>query len=131
MNTEQEAQQAQTIAHIRKNQNTGNDLCREDDFIAALLKIVDSQAQKIKSMEANYRELAGAWFDEREALGIQIAEQAKEIERLKRRNSLMQDVIDCALAINSARKTCGKGPIDPNIDYFAKRLSDFDSEGST
>ena len=83
MNTEQEAQQAQTIAHIRKNQNTGNDLCREDDFIAALLKIVDSQAQKIKSMEANYRELAGAWFDEREALGIQIAEQAKEIERLK------------------------------------------------
>lgn len=60
-----------------------------------------------------------------------IQEQAKEIEILKRRNSLMQDVIDCALAINSARKTCGKGPIDPNIDYFAKRLSDFDSEDST
>lgn len=58
MSAEQEAQQAQTIAHIRKNQNTGNDLCREDDFIAALLKIVDSQAQKI-------------------------AEQAEEIERLK------------------------------------------------
>ena len=57
MTKEQEAQQAQTIAHIRKNQNTGNDLCREDDFIAALLKIVDSQSQKI-------------------------AEQAKEIERM-------------------------------------------------
>jgi hypothetical protein len=51
MTKEQEAQQAQTIAHIRKNQNTGNDLCREDDFIAALLKIVDSQAQKIAQIE--------------------------------------------------------------------------------
>lgn len=51
MSAEQEAQQAQTIAHIRKNQNTGNDLCREDDFIAALLKIVDSQAQKIAEQE--------------------------------------------------------------------------------
>ena len=62
MSAEQEAQQAQTIAHIRKNQNTGNDLCREDDFIAALLKIVDSQSQKIAEQAKEFesaKSLAG------------------------------------------------------------------------
>jgi len=82
--TVESAEQAQAIAEIRAIRNGGEYLrAYYREAIDKALEIVDSQAQKIKSMEANYRELAGAWFDEREALGIQIAEQAKEIERLK------------------------------------------------
>lgn len=86
MSAEQEAQQAQTIAHIRKNQNTGNDLCREDDFIAALLKIVDSQAQKIASLEydlSDHKDMLKGVVGLHKDACEKIAEHAKEIERLK------------------------------------------------
>ena len=91
MTKEQEAQQAQGIEIIREIQKQRArwryTKTMPVQHIDILLGIVDYKAQKIKAMEANYRELAGAWFDEKEALEIQIAEQAKEIERLKKEHS--------------------------------------------
>lgn len=100
-----ESEQAQAIHEIdsRLNNPWGHDTGHFINDCEYLRDLVDSQAQKI-------------------------AEQEKEIERLKQRNLLAQDVIDCAMGMNSVTKMLGKGPIDPNIDYFAKQLSDFDSE---
>jgi len=68
-------------------------------------QIVDSQAQKIKSMEDNYRELAGAWFDEKEALGIRIAQLTKERDDARKcaedsRDDEYDNDIDLSLAEN-------------------------------
>lgn len=121
----QEAQQAQTIAEIRERWvdcPMAKDMDLEDIAFAKidrgeLLEIVDSKSQKMQTNAQTITELAQ-----------KLAEQAKEMEKLNRRGRLLQDIVDCALGINSAKKMCGKGPIDPNIDYFAKQLSDYDAE---
>lgn len=89
MTPEQEAQQAQTIAEIKAAHNaavvTLNTVGREPLGISAhldrgsLIKIVDSQAQKIAGLNRVGSSTLMALIEAQE----KIAEQAKEIKRLK------------------------------------------------
>lgn len=85
---EQEAQQAQTIAEIRATLECG-EVNEVDEFYEigeTLLAIVDSQAQKINQLESELRAAKSALEVAAELLPKrrkEIAEQAKEIERLK------------------------------------------------
>lgn len=91
---EQEAQQAQTIAGIKLWFSLGRSTMKSSGEVEArkkvsdLLKIVDSQAQKITELSALFQKAGNGAIDlamkcsEQE---LKIAEQAKEIERLKDR----------------------------------------------
>ena len=89
MTKEREAQQAQTIADIKRNHRTEkglNKLAMAHHDRGQLLKIVDSQAQKIADLKADKNGFEVAFDIEQadaEKLRQKIAEQAKEIERLK------------------------------------------------
>ena len=94
-----ESEQAQAIAEIRAAHDLDMHfvgkledtvilqlLCHRKD----LLKIVDSQAQKIEQLEADVSNLLNKmalWPSTFERQERQIAEQAKEIERLKAQHS--------------------------------------------
>jgi len=95
MTPEQEAQQAQTIAEITKrlendeawmsqSAQSGRDCTIEDR--QALLRIVDSQAQKIAEQANELIEAKGANIllnEQNENLRNRVAEQAKEIEQAR------------------------------------------------
>ena len=99
MTKEQEAQQAQTIANVRNLvardlawAKQANGYCGEIssqpylERLPALLEIVDSQAQKIEQQDADIANLLNKlanWPATYERQEQKIAEQAKEIERLK------------------------------------------------
>ena len=98
MTKEQEAQQAQTIARIKQEyeRHSGRTYHAFTDFaplvtelyanLSVLLEIVDSQAQKIEQQDADIANLLNKlanWPATYERQEQKIAEQAKEIERLK------------------------------------------------
>lgn len=80
MNPEENQTHKTAVEYIRKNQNTGNDLCREDEFIAALLEVVDAQAVDIKI----YKELYEATQRGQLTLQEKVNSQALELEKLKK-----------------------------------------------
>ena len=88
MNTEQEAQQAKTIAEVIAIR-MGGDYPREyyRESIDKILAIVDSKAQKIADLNRVGSNTLMALIESQE----KVAEQAKEIERLKQR---IQDEYD-------------------------------------
>jgi hypothetical protein len=79
MTKEQEAQQAQMIATIRERNNTGiygSPICEECDD---LLKIVDSQAQKIEEL----RSISGTSTTLMREATQKIKEQENELNKVR------------------------------------------------
>lgn len=76
---EQEAQQAQTIARVKLALNNGVAYTELKQFMRDMLEIVDSQAQKLKEQAETIATNAAYAIE----LQGKIAEQAREIERLK------------------------------------------------